>query len=641
MEHLVRAAIDGHQDAFEQLVEAEKQKLLAKAYSYVGNKEDASDIVQETFLQAYKSIHQLKEPKYFSTWLFKILIRECFAFLRQKKRTFVVETELIQLQLTDHDQITTYEFVHEALSLLRKDYQMVLILFYFYDFKGQEIAYLLNKPSNTIKMHLHRGRIQLKKLLEERLNKPIKQKEVVHMLKEQLAKLALNFVSIPDDYHILVEDYSDEKATFVWSPNNTQEVIKVKLDQHGKLLNLTKPSSITETLLTTQLQRAIAENFLTAQYAEALEYLALSKIIEKETETIFYYEQFVGGYPLASYVTKIAISNYGEIIDFTYGGYTETPPSFPAKLLSKEAILQEVYKTSWKLNIKYLSNELYSVPQSGLYPIYESSIVHQTFNAINGKPKFEEGPEEHNTFSPFPKTYGLDKNATIETIVGLDEEMVKLREVELDENTICEVWRHTNWKAPQNKTIESFLLERMGETVKIKVDKQSRKLKEFMWFKERTGELDLSYDACREIACSFIATYFEEYVPYLKLKVEEPSFNELNYAFFTFPLFIDQRIQLEEERFYVGVNKTTGFIDIFWSPRMDLKLLQSYEASTIKPFEDVMPALKEVDAFLQWSKQDGESEKEEVLVYKLGQLETKQWIVGLDATTGQLIVSKL
>ena len=60
MEQLVRAAIDGQQEAFEQLAETEKPKLLSKAYSYVGNREDASDIVQETLLQAYKSIQPLK-----------------------------------------------------------------------------------------------------------------------------------------------------------------------------------------------------------------------------------------------------------------------------------------------------------------------------------------------------------------------------------------------------------------------------------------------------------------------------------------------------------------------------------------------------------------------------------------------------
>ncbi|MGE7935049.1 sigma-70 family RNA polymerase sigma factor [Viridibacillus arvi] len=641
MEQLVRAAIDGQQAAFEQLVEAEKSKLLAKAYSYVGNKEDASDIVQETLLQAFKSMHQLKEPKYFSTWLFKILIRQCFAFLRLKKRTLVVETELIQQQLIEQEQSMNYEIVHEALSLLRKDYQTVLILFYFYDFKVQEITYLLDKPINTIKMYLHRGRIQLKKQLEQRMNKPIKQKEVIHMLKEQLAKLALNFVSIPDNYQLLVEDYSIEQATFMWSTDDLEEGIEVSLDPNGKLLDLTRPPSTTGTLVTTQQQQAIAEQFLTEQYTEALDYLTVSTIIEKEDETKFLYEQFVGGYPLESYYTKIIVSKFGEIIDFKYNGYTKAPPKFPTQLASKDRILQQLFKAPWTLSMKYLVSDNYSVAQSGLYPIYESPIVYQSFNAIDGKALFEEEVEEDvASFTKFPYVQPLEKQTTLENIIGVTDCMEKLREVEMDENTLGIVWRKKDWKAPKDKSMKNFLLERMEDTVKAKVDKHSRKLKEFMWFKERTGELDLSFEACCDIACTFIATYFKEYVPYVQLQIKKPSFNEVNRAFFTFPLHVAHGLQIEGEHFYVGVDKTTGFIDTFRSPRIDLELLYSYDSPTIQPIENVIPVLKEADAFLQWSRQYDENKNDEVLQYRLGQSETKQRIVGIDATTGQLIVSK-
>lgn len=641
MEQLVRSAIDGQQAAFEQLVEAEKSKLLAKAYSYIGNREDAADIVQETLLQAFKSMHQLKEPKYFSTWLFKILIRQCFAYLQQRKRTLVVETELIQQQLIEQEQSMNYEFVHEALSLLRKDYQTVLILFYFYYFKVQETAYLLDKPINTIKMFLHRGRIQLKKQLEQSMNKPIKQKEVIHMLKEQLAKLALNFVSIPDNYQLLVEDYSKEQATFMWSTDELEEGIEVSLDPNGKLLDLTRPPSTTGTLVTMQQQQAIADQFLTAQYTEALDYLAVSTIIEKEDETKFLYKQFVGGYPLASYYTKIIVSKYGEIIDFKYNGYTKAPPKILTQLASKDRILQQVLKAPWALSMKYLVSGNYSVAQSGLYPIYESPIVYQSFNAIDGKTLFEEEDEKEASFTKFPYVQPLKKQKTLENIIGVTDCMGKLREVEMDESTLGIVWRKKDWQAPKDKSLENFLLERIEDTVKAKVDKHSRKLKEFNWFKERTGELELSFEACRDIACTFIATYFKEYIPYLQLQIEEPSFNEMNRAYFTFPLYVAHGLQIEGERFYVGVNKTTGFIDTLWSPRIDLKLLDSYDCATIQPLENVISALKEADAFLQWSCQYDDNKNDEVLQYRLGQSKTKQRIVGIDATTGQFIVSKL
>src|SRR5690606_21945267 len=268
------------------------------------------------------------------------------------------------------------------------------------------------------------------------------------------------------------------------------------------------------------------------------------------------------------------------------------PRAVPAQLAGEEAILQQLHKAPWKLSLKYLTTGIYSVPKLGVYPVYESPIVYHSFNAITGQPAFEHEPEEPGTFIPFPNTEAVEKRAAIEDIIGVWEGLVKLREVEIDENTRVAVWREKDWQAPKDKTMESLFLERMEDTVKAKVDKHSGKLKEFMWFKERKGELDLSFEACRNIACTFIATYFDEYLPYLQLQIEKPSFNEVNCAFFTFPLHAAKDLQIEGERFYVGVNRTTGFIDIFWSPRMDLVELQSFEASAIQPFEEVKSALQ-------------------------------------------------
>src|SRR5690606_28968046 len=151
--------------------------------------------------------------------------------------------------------------------------------------------------------------------------------------------------------------------------------------------------------------------------------------------------------------------------------------------------------------------------------------VYHSFNAENGQPAFEHESEEPATFIPFPNTAASEKRATIEEVISVSEGMIKLREVEIDENTLVSVWRESDWQAPKDKTMESFFLERMEDTVKAKIDKHSGKLKEFMWFKERKGELDLSFEACRDIACTFIATYFEDYIPYLQLQLKKPSFN--------------------------------------------------------------------------------------------------------------------
>ncbi|WP_240452423.1 sigma factor [Virgibacillus sp. YIM 98842] len=60
--------------------------LYYKALSYVGKKEDALDVIQETSCKAFLSIGKLRNPKYFSTWLFRILIHECYRLIKNRNR---------------------------------------------------------------------------------------------------------------------------------------------------------------------------------------------------------------------------------------------------------------------------------------------------------------------------------------------------------------------------------------------------------------------------------------------------------------------------------------------------------------------------------------------------------------------------
>ncbi len=464
---------------------------------------------------------------------------------------------------------------------------------------------------------------------------------MVQLLKEQLAKLALDFVSVPEHYELQVEDYSNNQATFIWATSNLEDGIDITLDQNGSLLTLSKPSSKIGTVLTIEQQKSVAELFLTEQYKHALEYLTLSETIQKEDETRFIYEQYVGGYPLTSFYTKIVVSKYGEVIDFKYDGYTKTPPIFPDPLVDKNTILQHLHQAKWSLSLHYLNNDLYSVSESGLYQIYESSIVYQSFDATTGAARFDNEEEERVSLLPFPKVATLEKQATIEDIIGIPDSMEKLREIELDDNKLAIVWRDKDWQAPKDKTMDSFFHERLEDTVKAKIDTRTNTLIEFIWFKKRTGSLQLSFEACRDIACTFITTYFTEYLPFLQLKLTEAEFNVVHRAFFTFPLHNGNGQIIDGKQFYVAVNRTTGYIDLIRSPRIDLSIVQAYEPLLIQPLETVISALDDINVFLTWSKRHEEEEIKYVLQYQLGQAQSKQTILGIDAVSGTLVLSKL
>lgn len=165
--HTVKKAINGDTKAFEELLFREERILYYKALSYVGKKEDALDVIQETSCKAFLSIGQLENPEYFSTWLFRILIRECYKLL--KKRDQIIpyeENELLKTLDTKQDKEIEFFHLSEALSKLDSSYQTSIILFYYHDLSIQEISEIMERPIGTIKTYLRRAKKKLKTDLE-------------------------------------------------------------------------------------------------------------------------------------------------------------------------------------------------------------------------------------------------------------------------------------------------------------------------------------------------------------------------------------------------------------------------------------------------------------------------------------------
>ncbi|WP_240378159.1 sigma-70 family RNA polymerase sigma factor [Bacillus piscicola] len=161
--HVVKKAIKGDTQALETLLVLEEKMLYYKALSYVSTKEDALDAIQETAYHAILSIHQLKNPACFSTWLCRILIRECYKLLREKKRMIPYEDEVLlkNLEQKDEEKIET-SYVREALAKLTPSYQTAIILFYYHDLSIKDIAEVLEMPVGTVKTNLRRARKTLK-----------------------------------------------------------------------------------------------------------------------------------------------------------------------------------------------------------------------------------------------------------------------------------------------------------------------------------------------------------------------------------------------------------------------------------------------------------------------------------------------
>lgn len=142
----------------EQVILENYNQYYRIAYSYVHNDVDASDIVQNGAYKAIRSSHTLKQPEYVQTWVYRIMLNECFRFLEQPK---FISYESIQEENGNEIECREDQYVNfdlqRALGILSNKDRAVVILKYFEDKKLDEIADILDENINTVKSRLYRS----------------------------------------------------------------------------------------------------------------------------------------------------------------------------------------------------------------------------------------------------------------------------------------------------------------------------------------------------------------------------------------------------------------------------------------------------------------------------------------------------
>jgi RNA polymerase sigma-70 factor (ECF subfamily) len=162
---LAAKAIAGDEDSFTVLMDEMQGRLYRMAFSYVRNKDDALEIVQETVYKAFISIHKLQKPQYFSTWLIKISVNCALDYIRKSKKIIFMDK--------DHEDSYVPEDrgeaidLYEALSVLDEKSRIVIVMRYFEDMPLKEIANILDMPLSSVKSMIYRGLEKLKINLEE------------------------------------------------------------------------------------------------------------------------------------------------------------------------------------------------------------------------------------------------------------------------------------------------------------------------------------------------------------------------------------------------------------------------------------------------------------------------------------------
>lgn len=161
-EDLVKLAQKGDDEAFYELISSHKDKLYNIAYCYLKNEQDALEAVQEITCRAYVTLDKLKEPKYFSTWLTRIIINYCTDEQKRKNRVILIQEDSV---IHNDDNYEDSLVLQSAIEELEPKYKKVIILKYFQDMTLASIAKVMDYPEGTIKTWNYRALKQLKELL--------------------------------------------------------------------------------------------------------------------------------------------------------------------------------------------------------------------------------------------------------------------------------------------------------------------------------------------------------------------------------------------------------------------------------------------------------------------------------------------
>ena len=150
-----------NRDFFVQELEARSQMLYRVAYTILRNDDACSDALQDMALKAWENRATLREPKYFRTWITRILINTCCTTRRKQQRVVLLEEIPQPPPAPPPDPALAF-----ALEALPEKLRLPLVLCYSEGMNYAEIAETLHLPQATVRGRIHRAKGELRKELD-------------------------------------------------------------------------------------------------------------------------------------------------------------------------------------------------------------------------------------------------------------------------------------------------------------------------------------------------------------------------------------------------------------------------------------------------------------------------------------------
>jgi RNA polymerase sigma-70 factor (ECF subfamily) len=182
-EELIERFQKGDREAFEQIVARYKDQLLNFAYRFLGSRQEAEDVVQDTFLRVYRNRKAYRRVARFSTWIYTIAGNLAKTELRKRKRRKLFSISDLGFEEKDYEiSDLTYnpeddvegtlkeEIIQKEIERLPPKFREVIILRDVQGLSYEEIALILRIPIGTVKSRVTRARLRLQRRLKEILD---------------------------------------------------------------------------------------------------------------------------------------------------------------------------------------------------------------------------------------------------------------------------------------------------------------------------------------------------------------------------------------------------------------------------------------------------------------------------------------
>jgi RNA polymerase sigma factor (sigma-70 family) len=174
--YFINLVLTGKKDAFSHIVERHKDHAFNLALRICGNREDAEEIAQDSFIKAYRSLAGFKNKSTFSTWLYRIVYNSAISFVRSKRKgplsieDFPADISDFRVSsVTEDEAETEYKrsVLNFAMQKISEEDRGLVVLYYYDEMSIDEMSEISGISKSNLKVRLFRARHKMLEVIEK------------------------------------------------------------------------------------------------------------------------------------------------------------------------------------------------------------------------------------------------------------------------------------------------------------------------------------------------------------------------------------------------------------------------------------------------------------------------------------------